>query len=272
MYYQKIYRCRKTVWVEKYQRRVYAKGEKRSERKAPTPEKKKKENDLQAKRLLARKLEANFGEDDYFTTLTYKGDAPNQEEAKRRLDKFIRGMREDYRKLGSELKYIVVTEWQGKRIHHHIVMNGLPETPKLLKKNWPHGRPDMKLLDESGDYEALAEYLIKETEKTFRDPDSTRKQRYTCSRNLLNPEPERKKIKAKSFRQTPKTPKGYKIVEGTLVAGVSEVSGYLYQYYKLIKIDSMEDTDGDKILSGDNKKKKSPERRRRKDAGTDTDR
>ena len=135
MYYQKIYRCRKTVWVEKYQRRVYAKGEKRSERKAPTPEQKKKENDLQAKRLLARKLEANFGEDDYFVTLTYKGDAPNQEEAKRRLDKFIRGMREDYRKLGSELKYIVVTEWQGKRIHHHIVMNGLPETPKLLKKH-----------------------------------------------------------------------------------------------------------------------------------------
>lgn len=114
MYYQKIYRCRKTVWVEKYQRRVYAKGEKRSERKAPTPEQKKKENDLQAKRLLARKLEANFGEDDYFVTLTYKGDAPNQEEAKQRLDKFLRGIRLDYRKLGSELKYIVVTEWQGK--------------------------------------------------------------------------------------------------------------------------------------------------------------
>ena len=228
--------------------------------------KRRKENDLQAKRLLARKLEANFGEDDYFVTLTYKGDAPNQEEAKQRLDKFLRGIRLDYRKLGSELKYIVVTEWQGKRIHHHIVMNGLPETPKLLKKNWPHGQPDMKLLDESGDYDALAEYLIKETEKTFRDPESTRKQRYTCSRNLLNPEPERKKIKAKSFRQTPKPPKGYKIVEGTLVSGVSEVSGYLYQYYKLITTDSMEDTDGDKVLSGDNKKKKSPERRRRKDA------
>ena len=259
MYYQKIYRCRKTVWVEKYQRRVYAKGEKRSERKAPTPEQKKKENDLQAKRLLARKLEANFGEDDYFVTLTYKGDAPNQEEAKRRLDKFIRGMREDYRKLGSEL-------------NHHIVINGIAETPKLLKKHWPHGRPDMKLLDESGDYEALAEYLIKETEKTFREPESTRKQRYTCSRNLLNPEPERKKIKAKSFRQVPKPPKGYKIVEETLVSGVSEVSGYLYQYYKLIKTDSVEDTDGDKVLSGDNKKKKPPERRRRKDAGADTDR
>lgn len=271
MYYQKIYRCRKTVWVEKYQRRVYATGEKRSERKAPTPEQKKKENDLQAKRLLARKLEANFGEDDYFTTLTYKGDAPNQEEAKRRLDKFIRGMREDYRKLGSELKYIVVTEWQGKRIHHHIVMNGLPETPKLLKKNWPHGRPDMKLLDESGDYEALAEYLIKETEKTFRDPESTRKQRYTCSRNLINPEPERKRIKAKSFRQEPKPPKGYKIVEGSLVSGVSEVSGYLYQYYKLLKIDNMEDTDGEGAF-GKASKKKSPKGRSGKAARTDTDR
>lgn len=74
MYYQKIYRCRKTVWVEKYQRRVYAKGEKREKRKAPTPEQKQKENDLQAKRLLTRKLEANFREDDYFNTLTYKGD------------------------------------------------------------------------------------------------------------------------------------------------------------------------------------------------------
>ena len=143
MYYQKVYRCRKTVWIEKYQRRAYAKGEKREQRKTPTPEQKRKENDLQAKRQLARKLEANFGEDDYFITLTYAGDAPSQEEAKRLLDKFIRGVREEYRKLGSELKYIAVTEWQGKRIHHHIVLNGLPETPKLLKRNWPYGRPDM---------------------------------------------------------------------------------------------------------------------------------
>ena len=241
MYCQKVYRCGKTVWVEKYQRRAYPKGEKRERRKSPTPEQKQKENDRQARRQLNRKLDANFGEDDYFTTLTYKGTAPTQEEAKQRLDKFIRGIRADYRKLGSELKYIVVTEWQGKRIHHHIVINGIAETPKLLKKHWPYGRPDMKLLDESGDYAMLADYLVKETEKSFRDPESQRKQRYTCSRNLINPEPERKKIKAKSFRKTPKPPKGYAIVDGSLVSGVSEVSGYKYQYYKLIRVSEVED-------------------------------
>ena len=42
---------------------------------------------------------------------------------------------------------------------------------------------------DSGEYSELASYLIKETEETFREEDSPFKQRYSCSRNLITPEP-----------------------------------------------------------------------------------
>lgn len=252
MYIQVTYRTGRTVWIEKFRRREYPKGEKREKRGKPTPEQKQKENALQAKRGLTRLLEENFCGDDYFVTLTYAGDPPTQEEAKVMLAKFIRGVRCEYRKRDAELKYIIVTEWHGKRIHHHLVMNGIPETPQLLRKYWPHGRPGQKLLDESGEYGALAEYLLKETEKTFRDPASATKKRYTPSRNLIRPEPERKRVSARTFRQNPKPPEGYEIVKGSLVTGVSEVTGYMYQYYKLLRVREEEEHE---------------ERRKRKRAG-----
>ena len=53
------------------------------------------------------------------------------------------------------------------------------------------GNPKFVMLYDSGEYSQLADYLIKETERTFRDEDSAVKQRYSCSRNLTKPKKDR---------------------------------------------------------------------------------
>lgn len=242
MYRQKTYRCGKAVYIEKTQTRVYKKGEVREKRRKPTPQEKQEENDRAAERRLARKIAANFTGEDLWITLTYRKDErPSPQEAKGRLKKFITGLREDYRKAGYELKYIIVTEYQGKSIHHHAIINGIPDAAKLIRGRWRHGRPDFKMMDESGEYSELASYIIKETAKTFRDPGAANRQRYTCSRNLIIPEPEVKRVSAKTFRKQPKPWKGYELLKGSLVQGISAVTGYMYQYYTMIKTEEEED-------------------------------
>lgn len=238
MYRQKIYRCGKAVYVEKTQTRVYRKGEVREKKRKPTPEEKRKENERQTERRLKMKIAVNFGSDDYWTTLTYKkGERPSVEEAKKQLRKFLNKMRDEYRKLGYELKYVIVTEYENKSIHHHAIINGIPDTPKLIRRHWSHGRPDFKLLDESGEYSELASYIVKETQRSAEMGTCKGKQRYSCSRNLIIPEPEIKNVSAKTFRKEPKPWKGYEILKESLVQGVSSVTGYMYQYYTMIRRD-----------------------------------
>ena len=67
------------------------------------------------------------------------------------------------------------------------------------------------MLDDTGNYKKLAEYLIKETEKTFRLEDSVAKQRYSPSRNLYRPIAKREFVSEKELFDDPKPLKGYYI-------------------------------------------------------------
>ena len=64
---------------------------------------------------------ANFkATEDYHLVLTYKkNNRPTPEQAKKYLKNFIQNMRNAYRRLDEELKYILVTEYENKAIHHH---------------------------------------------------------------------------------------------------------------------------------------------------------
>ena len=148
---------------------------------------------------------------------------------------FLRRMKYWLSKEGVELKYILVTEYENKAIHHHIIINDSPNLIKLVGKQWPHGQANFTLLYVDDDVATLAEYLIKETDKTFRE-DPNCKLRYTCSRNLEKPEPRVEIIKANEFRKEPKIPKGYILEADSLVNGVSSATGYEYQSYRLTKI------------------------------------
>ncbi len=232
---QKIYRCGKSIFVEKIETREYKRGEKRERRKLSTEEKQ-KENFKTAVRKLHMILNLNFCGEDYWFTLTYPRDSrPGKEQAKKNLKKFIGQLRSEYKKLGKILKWIAVTEWNNKSIHHHMVISGIDETVKIVRKYWKFGRPQFKLLDENGDYEGLAEYIVKETKDTFRLEDTVNKQMYSCSRNLKRPVPERKRILKQSIDKEPYVFKGYYLVKDSVVEGVNAY-GFKYKYYRMLEI------------------------------------
>lgn len=240
---RKIYRCGKTIHVEETQSRVHKPGERREKRRKPTKEEMMLANEQARTRKLCRKLEENFGMGDYHITLTYKkGERPLPEDAKKNIDVMIAKLRKAYKKLGYSLKYILVTEYRNHAIHHHIVVNGIVDTSGittegLVRKYWTHGRPHYTPLDENGDYRQLAEYLVKETVKTLRDEDCKYHQCYSCSRNLIDPEPEVRRMREKEFRDPPKPEPGYYIDMDHMVDTITQ-AGYRYRYYRMIKIDN----------------------------------
>ena len=215
-----------------------------------TPEQMEKINELNAERKLRIKINANFGPDDIFTTLTYeKNKRPTPEQAKENIKKFINNMRKEFKKLGHALKYVNATEYKNTAIHHHVLINHIPghDVAKMVRDNWEFGRPDFKFLDKTGQYKDLAHYLIKETSKTSKENRKTNgghKQRYSCSRNLIMPEPKTKTVKAAKWTADPKPLKGYYIDQDTIYNGVDPFTGREYQHYTMVKLNRRGGDDG----------------------------
>ena len=146
MYHRKTYDCGRAVIVTKYYPVRRGPREER-EKRARSPDEIRKWDSQKRARTVQRLILANFGEDDYHLTLTYRQEERPEslEEAKRRLGKFLGKMRMIYKKHGVPFKWIAVTE-QGSRgaCHHHLViqnvdMEGL-STDKAVRKCWPWGR------------------------------------------------------------------------------------------------------------------------------------
>ena len=192
--------------------RVKTERQERAPRKYPTSEAVQKNNFRYAVRMLTAKLNHNFKPGDYHVTLTYK-DLVSTEEAKKNLKRFLDNMRNYCRKNNIEFKWVAVTEYEHTRIHHHIVMSKVDL--EAVKKYWPHGYRYPSFLDDTGNYYRLAEYLLKETEKTFREDGSPQKRRYTSSRNVKMPEVRREKVSGREVDQYIKVPAGYYVDEDT---------------------------------------------------------
>lgn len=206
-----------------------------------------KANMVQASRKLARKINANFRPGDFHITLTYrKEERPDRQQAQKIIKKFLADMRQKYQKAGFVLKYIMVTEYKNKAIHHHVVINtvndGKKTTMDYVRKLWRgRGSPKIVQLYDDAEYKQLADYLIKETEKTFREKGSPVRQRYSCSRNLVNPKPECRIRKTKcGWKKEPKARTGYYIDRDSLYNGYDRM-GYPYQRYIMIKLNPVDE-------------------------------
>ncbi len=189
------------------------KGQKRKRKGNPTPEAVRKINLKNAIWILCALLNTYFGEGDLHLVLTYAKE-PDKRQAKKDLDKFIGGMRKHHKKNKRSLHWVSTTEYRHKRIHHHFVCS--KTDLDLVRELWPHGWVKPVALDGSGNYIRLAEYLIKETEKTFREEDSPNKQRYRRSRNMPLPKPQRETISERVVKDGPKAPDGYYIDQDTV--------------------------------------------------------
>ena len=167
-----------------------------------------KNNDRLAVKRLTADLNANFKGGDLHITLTY-AEMPSLMQAKKDREKFLKDLRNELRKTGMELKYIAVTEYKNKRPHHHIVVN--TDDLTLINQLWGKGRVHSTPLDSEGNYYKLAEYLIKETTKTFREEDSLHKRRYSCSRSIVHPAVKRQEVDLSKLEEDPEPIRGYYI-------------------------------------------------------------
>lgn len=216
------------------------KGHLREKAEKKTKEEIRAANVRQAARRLARKINANFKPGDYHITLTYREPVSN-EEAEKRIQNFLDRMRDRFKRRGFSFKYILVTEYKNKRIHHHIIINhindGKRTTIDHVREIWKgNGQQRFVPLYDSGEYQVLAEYFIKETEKTFRSEETPTAQRYTCSRNLIEPKPDIRNRKTKrGWEPDPKPRKGYYILPDSLYNGFDRL-GFPYQRYVMVKI------------------------------------
>ncbi len=239
-YYKTEITAGKTIEVIKSYSKRLGDHRPRQGKEKPTAEEMERINQKNAEARLRRLINANFGYGDTHLVLTYKKEnRPDPAEGKERITKFIRILRREYKKLGEDLKYIHVTEYENKAIHHHLIINGIGNANinKLIRDCWAWGTPHLTPLDDTGQYKDLAAYFIKETSKTFRKDDGGHKQRYSCSRNLIKPVTKTTIIKkAAKWLDEPKAIKGYYIDKDTVYNGVNPWNGRPIQYYTMVKL------------------------------------
>jgi hypothetical protein len=229
----------KTVEVTKsFSSRFNKKGITRGKNEKPTSEQMMAINERNAEKKLRRIINTNFGPGDLHITQTYEKELrPSPEDAKKEFGKYLDSIRKIYKKNGEEFKYITVTEYKNKAIHHHLIVNVVDSIPtKTFDRSWKKGRTRFTYLDDSGQYGALANYLIKETRKTFREEGSPSRKRWNSSKNLKKPMITKKIIKAKEWRKEPKPLKGYILERDSIREGYHDFTGWPFQAYSMVRI------------------------------------
>lgn len=238
MYDKITCRIRDKVEVAKhYSGRYGAPGKEREKKEKPTPEEMAKQNHWRRCRDLRRLIELNFRPGDWHVTLTCRpADRPTKEEAPKVIRRFLAKLKREYKKQGWDLKYVITCEI-GERgaVHWHMVVNneanGETDAAKLITKNWTRGRAYYGMLDSSGEYVQLAEYMVKEAARRIDRGETVEKMSYSRSRNLKKPVERKKRIRSAGWRKDPVVPTGWYLVPGSLENGVNKFTGLPYQRY-----------------------------------------
>lgn len=240
IYKKKIYDMGVVQMIEKcYPGNYGAPGQKRNTKQKRTPEEIRKQNETNRWRRLQRIILKNFSIGDWHLILNYReGDRPaTYEEAVKQRRDFIAAVRKIYKKAGIPFKWIAVTE-RGKRkrvLHHHLIIEDIDRdgirTTKLVKKLWKQGHVFFSALYEDGEYEKLAEYIVKSETK-----EECGWCTYSRSRNLIVPVPKVEYKQHRRWRNPPVAPKGWYVVEKSLWNGKNPVTGLPVQHYTLKKL------------------------------------
>lgn len=238
-YIEEVCVAGKTIEVNKYYSyRHHSKGEKRGKKENPTSEAQKKVNQRKASKELRRLMNANFEDGDLLVRLDFfkENAPPGSEKMQEMMSKAIRKMRAEFKRLGKELRYIYVKEIgpRGGR-HVHMVMSKCDTD--VLRRCWPHGGIHVDPLISGGQYRRIAEYFIKYAAKTEETEGRLIGKRWYASRNLIRPEVKKRIVSANGFRKKVKDIAGYFLEKDSLHSGISELTGFEYFSYTLIKAD-----------------------------------
>ena len=252
-YIKKTFITGNVIEIEKvFSVRYKGKNTKRAPKANPTPEAMREVNERNARKKLRRILNANFDGNSYHATITYYASQrpENAEQAKKDLAKFWRSLK---RKCEG-LKYIAVAEHtKSGNIHFHAIIKADNLTTAEIQSCWGKGGVYFRNLDASGDYDALAWYLLKESKNTYHDKERrVFGKRWTESKNLVHVEPIVEIIKAETWNETPKPVKGYYVLKDTVNSGISMFTGWPYQHYRMLRLTPVQQK---KIARNDGKNK-----------------
>ena len=106
---------------------------------------------------------------------------------------------------------------------------------RKVKGIWKYGFVTAKPLDDTGQYRKLASYFIKYFQKTRHTDKQLQKKAYNCSRNLIRPEPNKRKMLGERFCKDIKVPRGWYLDKGSVEEGITE-DGYEYMFYTIVQI------------------------------------
>lgn len=249
MYMQRIWKAGKTIDVMKTylfscqmveNKLCKVKLKKKSR---PTPEQMRKYNQIQREREIIRIANENFAEGDLYLTLKYaRGFRPTVEQAKLDKLRLLRALRDYCRKHGIRFKYIFTTEI-GERggIHHHMILGAMDV--QVVERLWKrvtdgHGNVHFEFLY-GNDFSKLAKYFVGERCTDLSEQkENSKEKRYSTSQGLVRPKASKpKKIPASSWREEPVAPKGYYVDKDSIYTGINPVTGYGYQFYRLIQLE-----------------------------------
>lgn len=227
----------KTIEVSKYYSvRWHCKGEKREPKKNESSEAQKRTNQRRASKKLRRLMNANFEDGDLLVRLDFINRPPGSEQMQDLMAKAIRKMRNECKKQGIELKYIYVKEVGPKGGRHiHMMLNKMDLD--IIRKCWPHGGIHVDPLISNGQYSKVADYFTKYASRTEETEGELIGKRWYASRNLVKPRITKKVISANRFSKDIKTRKGYYVESDSVREGISELTGYEYFTYTMIKTD-----------------------------------
>lgn len=270
-YWHDIYRFSHSIEHEfKFAGKYGAKGEKRKKKVKPTPEQIALQNQRNKETKMRRTIKLNFRERDLWCCCKYPaGVRLSIKDVKKDRQKFMRILRQEYKKRGSPFKWVTRLE-VGERggIHFHILVNRLStdqtdmiiadawsralatsEMQKVYKGQRTEGLVDYRTMYEAGDFKSLAEYICKQPKEDTPEYEQlslfTKKEQkallsVSTSRNLIRPIPEREKKRRwtmrKIIKEGPKPTPGYYIDKDSLYIGTNPYTGYSYCKYTEIKL------------------------------------
>ena len=235
MFISKYSKAGDYIFIKNFSPRNYgAPARKRVKRDKGTPKAMEKYNQFKRSEKLQMLMILNFDKG-FHVILDYpKGAKPQTyEEAEKNLMKCLHKVSRRLKKKGKRFKYIAVTE-RGKKaaaLHHHVIIEGFSEYVEELISVWG---PHIKFFQmyEEGAYKDLADYILKAETKEEQAKGASR---YHRSRNLKEPIVRASFISG-AIKDDPDIPKGYHLVQGTLVNGYNEVLGIRHQSYVVKKM------------------------------------
>ncbi len=183
-----------------------------------------------------------FDEGDKYITLTYQGENPDMQKVQKDMKRLIEYLKPRYAREETELRWIRNIERTKRGIYHiHLLIKAMEtdDVGKLVRDYWKerHGKiakVENTYLD--GGFERLAAYMT----KTERDEDGKVISSLSHSRNMPDVVPTVKEYTRRNVRKDGewreiKEQKGYVLLKDSLYEGFSEITGFPYRRYTLLK-------------------------------------